>query len=363
MTAHAARRSEAMSVEMIPTKDLVSNPYRHIERYQFNEEKIEALLKSYENSGFWDGSIQGRLGAGGKVEIAFGHHRVEAAKRAKIPALGVVLADRSEADMLRMMGDENRAEFKHDAFIGVETIRAVIEAYARGEIELEPVSPKTRKDAIHVLPGGNTYDLGTVARFLGWVKPSDNQATTACKTAFDAYQSTAATEGAILTLEPSERSEVAIKTVTDAAKVARTSAIKANLSPAKVREAEKRAATEAAKEIKETSGFKARGLAKSIGTRAVKDVASGKAKAPPPVELYMAKLIEKCEKAEPYSDILTECRRLIPFVDDLNKAQSLRLAVALEAMLKRSAVGVVAVAKALRDGNAKRVTALLEKGA
>ena len=40
---------------------------------------------------------------------------------------------------------------------------------------------------IYKLPGGKLYTLGTLARFLGWVKPSDGQATRGCREAFDAW--------------------------------------------------------------------------------------------------------------------------------------------------------------------------------
>jgi hypothetical protein len=82
-----------------------------------------------------------------------------------------VVAARSDADMLRMMAHESSEEFRSDALVGVETIAAVVEAYGRGEIELD--QPR-KEDAgqRQVLPGGKTYTLATVARFLGWVKPS-----------------------------------------------------------------------------------------------------------------------------------------------------------------------------------------------
>jgi len=50
--------------------------------------------------------------------------------------------------MLRMMADQNREEFKHDALVAVETIGTVIEAIGRGEIEvarnLLPSDKRTR---------------------------------------------------------------------------------------------------------------------------------------------------------------------------------------------------------------------------
>jgi hypothetical protein len=92
----------------------------------------------------------------------------------------------------------------------IETIRAVIEAYGRGEIELPAIDPMYRNAPVFDLPGGKSYSLATVARFLGWVKTSDNQATTACRVAFDAYREEAASAeaigplpiGAILTWKP-----------------------------------------------------------------------------------------------------------------------------------------------------------------
>jgi hypothetical protein len=79
-----------------------------------------------------------------------------------------------------------------------ETIAAVVEAYGRGEIELEPVDPKTPKIAVfHVPPTGGTYSLGTVARFLRWTKKHKGQIpepTNACRLAFDAYRERASTE-------------------------------------------------------------------------------------------------------------------------------------------------------------------------
>jgi hypothetical protein len=63
-----------------------------------------------------------------------------------------------------------------------------VEAYGRGEIELEPVPETTNRKVIYqAFPSGNAYTLGSIARFLRWTKPNDGQAITACREAFDAY--------------------------------------------------------------------------------------------------------------------------------------------------------------------------------
>lgn len=81
---------------------------------------------------------------------------------------------------------------KHAQRLGVvleqETIGAVIEAYGAGEIELDAVHRETPKSGTHeVVPGGKTYTLLTVARFLGWTKAAGTQATNSCRVAFDAW--------------------------------------------------------------------------------------------------------------------------------------------------------------------------------
>jgi ParB-like chromosome segregation protein Spo0J len=350
------------NVVMVPLADVLPNPYRKIKHYPLSEEKLDKLIQSFDTSGFWDGSIQGRPSDDGKIEIAFGHHRIEAARRRKLDAVGIVVAKRSNADMLRMMADENAAEFQHDAWIGVETIAAVVDAYDRGDIELDAVE-KEDKGREH-LPDGKCYSLATVARFLRWVKPSDGQATAKCRAAFDAYRQRATTAEAVQRLAPDERSEVAIKTITDAARSARTHGEKAGLKPAQIREAEKKAARRAVDLVQESSGFKAREESVAIGRQAVRAVAGRSAKNHvPEIEFYAAKLIARCEKAEPYADILTDCYRLVPFIDDLTEPLARRLAKALAEMLGRSSTGVAGIVRALRSGNHKKIAALLEKGA
>lgn len=55
---------------------------------------------------------------------------------------------------------------------GVETIAAVLDAYSKGEIELEKPA-QGHGQQTYSLPGGKLYSRATVARFLGWVQPSD----------------------------------------------------------------------------------------------------------------------------------------------------------------------------------------------
>ena len=65
-------------------KNVNANPFRHIDRYPIQEDKISALKKSIEDTDFWENIVAREVG--GKIEIAYGHHRL-AALRELYPCL------------------------------------------------------------------------------------------------------------------------------------------------------------------------------------------------------------------------------------------------------------------------------------
>ena len=226
-----------MEIKECKTAAILPNPYRKIDRYKLDADKIEALIQSYGSTGFWDGSIQARPTKNGKVEIAFGHHRVEAARQTGIKTLGLSVGPLTNETMLRMMADENREEFKHDRLVSMETIAAVVEAYGAGDIELEPVPRDTRKDLIYEVTGvtsSKPYTLATISRFLGWVNPSDGKASHSCRSAFDLYRASGAVQEAVQTLPSNKRTGEATDTVRRSAKVARAVALLHDTTPARV---------------------------------------------------------------------------------------------------------------------------------
>lgn len=256
-----------MSIHHVALKDLEPNPYRHIEKYQYDEEKLERLQASYHESGFWDGSIQARPHPtkDAKYQLAFGHHRVRAAKSAGMDTVGVVVSPRDNSTMLRMMASENAEEFKHSPLVTQETIGAVIEAYGAGEIELEPVSPDTRKSDIYVVADATTYSLPTVAKFLGWLQ-RDGRPTRNCRIAFEAWHAEHDLGIDVDRLQrelqrdtdaPETLSNKAVEAVLTAAKTARKEAIAAEASPAVVKEAAQAAAREVTTAIKKKGSARA----------------------------------------------------------------------------------------------------------
>jgi hypothetical protein len=166
------------------------NPFRRLDEYPILREKVEVLKESIAQTGFW-GTIVGRP-AGDGIEIAFGHHRLVALRELEVGRVEVIVRDLSNEDMLRMMARENLEEWGTSAWVELETIRATIAAYGRGEITLPAVPPKTPQDAIRYVsqcPDSHPYTQSTVATFLGWTRKNhqdDLRPNYACEVAFQA---------------------------------------------------------------------------------------------------------------------------------------------------------------------------------
>lgn len=164
-------------------KDIKANPFRHIERYPIHRDKVAKLRESLRQTGFWDNVVA--RARDGKAEIAYGHHRLVALKEEFGPNHKVDLIIRKLPDetMIQIMAHENMQEWESDAAVIHETIRAVVEAYGQGLIELRSLDMKkdVNKSLIRYAPsfipgdplsarGERGYTAQSVAGFLGWVK-------------------------------------------------------------------------------------------------------------------------------------------------------------------------------------------------
>jgi hypothetical protein len=90
------------------------NPYRHLDEYTLIPEKVEKLVESIKNTHLWANMI-GRKSADGEIEIAYGHHRLAAAKvvwKNDIDkTIPIHIQNLSDDDMLIIMADENSEDW------------------------------------------------------------------------------------------------------------------------------------------------------------------------------------------------------------------------------------------------------------
>jgi flagellar biosynthesis GTPase FlhF len=164
-------------------KDIQANPFRHIDRYPIHREKVAKLRESLRQTGFWENVVA--RSRDGKAEIAYGHHRLVALKEEYGPShkVDLIIKKLDDQTMIQIMAQENMQEWESDAAVIHETIRAVVEAYGKGLIELRAVNPNTEKGHIRYAPsfiaggparadGRFAYTGQTVAEFLGWLTGS-----------------------------------------------------------------------------------------------------------------------------------------------------------------------------------------------
>lgn len=107
----------------VPLDQIDPNPHRRLGDYPYIERKIKSLVKSYADVGMWPGGVIARR-VGDRYQTAFGHHRVEAAKRSDLDTVALTVMELTDAQMLGYMGRENMEDFNSDFLVMLETWEA-----------------------------------------------------------------------------------------------------------------------------------------------------------------------------------------------------------------------------------------------
>jgi len=132
---------------------IASNPYRRLHAYPYIESKLEALQRSIADVGLWPSVIARPLKDKlWKYELAFGHHRIEAARRLDVHTVPLIIDDLTDQHMLQYMGRENLEDYNAVFLIQLESW----EAAAKSGI---------------LLGQKNSLQHFDIARLLGWTRP------------------------------------------------------------------------------------------------------------------------------------------------------------------------------------------------
>lgn len=146
-----------MSHEVVQVKlsSIDPNPFRQLAEFPYEEAKIAALRQSIRDVGLWPGVIGRR--SGNRVQIAFGHHRIESARREELRNVSLILMDLSDEQMLQYMGRENLEDYNAHFLTMLETWTAA-KSFIR--------SPRLREGKPQALD---------IAILLGWVSCEPRQ--------------------------------------------------------------------------------------------------------------------------------------------------------------------------------------------
>lgn len=102
-----------MKLQNVPIDQIAWNPYRDMEVYPIDADHVDKLRKSIVQHDFF-GGIKGRR-HNGKIEIACGHHRIEAARKEKHETVPIFVDEMTDDEMVALMATENATQGGYSA--------------------------------------------------------------------------------------------------------------------------------------------------------------------------------------------------------------------------------------------------------
>lgn len=97
-----------LPVQEIEIELLQDNPYQHLTRRSYDDESMGELVDSIKSNGFYGALLARRKpGAITRFELAYGHRRKEAARRAGLKTVPVKIVELNDVEMARIMASEN----------------------------------------------------------------------------------------------------------------------------------------------------------------------------------------------------------------------------------------------------------------
>jgi hypothetical protein len=113
---------------MINFKDIDYNPHRDTKAYPIDPVQVEALKSSIAQTGFWDNLlVRWHPQAPGRYQLAYGHHRLEAAIECGLVSGDIPCRPLSEDDMLHIMIKENATQKGgQSAAASLDSVKAIL---------------------------------------------------------------------------------------------------------------------------------------------------------------------------------------------------------------------------------------------
>jgi len=146
-----------MATRDVPLTDIVDNPFQP--RSDFDQKTIKSLADEIEAEGFWNGSLQGRRNARGKVELVFGHRRLRALRLLKAPSVRVELLDLSDDQMALRALEENLQREGLQEFEKADAVKRAVEL----ETQRRRENNESERGAVEVV----AKRLGLAANWVG----------------------------------------------------------------------------------------------------------------------------------------------------------------------------------------------------
>ena len=115
-----------MTLRHIELKDIDPSPFRSFRLFPIDDEQVDRLLASINDTGFWGGmQVRPKPGVKGRYELAFGHHRWKAALKAKMTEITAEVLPLSEDEMIRLLTAENATQRQDSAAATLDAVASI----------------------------------------------------------------------------------------------------------------------------------------------------------------------------------------------------------------------------------------------
>jgi len=107
---------------LLQINSIKPNPFRNLDKYPINREKVENLKISIINTGFWDNLLLRYHND--EYQLAYGHHRLIALQELDFNEIDCVVRPLNDSDMIRIMANENMEQWGTNPVVIFETVLA-----------------------------------------------------------------------------------------------------------------------------------------------------------------------------------------------------------------------------------------------
>lgn len=161
----------------LPVGRLSDNPHRNRDTFPPIEEKVEALMRSMQLTGVWPSIIARPTPSGFFYEMAFGLHRLEAAKRLHIEEIPVIVKELSDVEMLQYMGTENAEEYSSQFIVLFNTWDSAVKYYqSRAYQQTLRNNTNSLATASGLEQDANVpLEVLEIAKLIGWITPRSDR--------------------------------------------------------------------------------------------------------------------------------------------------------------------------------------------
>lgn len=150
----------------VKIKDLEPNPFRDMKNYPIDSRKIESLTNSINQTGFWDNILARKKD--GKIQIAYGHHRLIVLQRNFKPdhIIDISIRDLDDPTMIKIMANENMEQWELNPAVIDETVKTTQEFLFKHQDIVRKLDTSTLRET-RALDKSSDIGVRIITRFLG----------------------------------------------------------------------------------------------------------------------------------------------------------------------------------------------------